>query len=574
VGRNCAVRRLDRRQRYIRPLMSHMNARLRQLKVLTDLVEQFELSSLRPTVQACAALAQEGLIDVAVLGQFKSGKSSLLNTILGESLFPVGVLPVTAVVTRVMAGPQLQIRVTHLDGSVELAEPASLSAFVTESANPGNQKQVSVVDVFVAVHHGWTGLRFVDTPGLGSVFAHNTEATHVWMPSASVALVVVSAERPFSEADRQLVTEARQTAPRVVVVLNKVDLLSDSERTEVIQFIERALRDAFGNEIPVLSFSSRVEPDRWAAQIREAVIAPVAANVIAEGERALALKLDTAGKACQGYLMVALAAAERTDSDRERLRTAIFTETVGEALIRDELALATQRVCQETRTAFEKLFFRKRAEIERRVGDRLAAELPTWQGNMAVQIAQYGAWMDNRLRDELALLTSDALPAGADLLAQAEIRFQRILAAFRDRLSQNIQRETGITVSSVSWQPNRPELTTMPVSVSNPFMTNWELLWWLLPMGLVGGLFWRHVLGLVPREVEKNLFRLVSDWSTATDAAIASLETQATSWIEAELATLNRLVQQQSEAVPVFRNALERLSAAALVDRPRHSGID
>jgi hypothetical protein len=174
----------------------------------------------------------------------------------------------------------------------------------------------------------------------------------------------------------------------------------------------------------------------------------------------------------------------------------------------------------------------------------------------------------------LALLTSDALPIGAELLAQAEIRFQRILAAFRDRLSQNIQRETGITVSSVSWQPNRPELTTMPVSVSNPFMTNWELLWWLLPMRIVGGMFRRHVLELVPREVEKNLFRLVSDWSTATDAAIANLETQATSWIEAELATLNRLVQQQSDAAPVFRNALERLSAAALVDRPRHSEMD
>lgn len=82
------------------------------------------------------------------------------------------------------------------------------------------------------------------------------------------------------------------------------------------------------------------------------------------------------------------------------------------------------------------------------------------------------------------------------------------------------------------------------------------------------------MLGLVLREVEKNLFRLVSDWSTATDSAIASLETQATSWIDAELATLNRLVQQQSDAARVFRNALERLSAVPLVDRPRHSEIN
>ena len=73
-----------------------MNARLNQLKVLTALVDQFGLSRFAP-VQASTAIAQDGLIDVAVLGRFKSGKSSLLNTVLGEPFFPVGVLPVTAV---------------------------------------------------------------------------------------------------------------------------------------------------------------------------------------------------------------------------------------------------------------------------------------------------------------------------------------------------------------------------------------------------------------------------------------------------------------------------------------------
>jgi hypothetical protein len=54
-------------------------------------------------------------------------------------------------------------------------------------------------------------------------------------------------------------------------------------------------------------------------------------------------------------------------------------------------------------------------------------------------------------------------------------------------------------------------------------MTNWELLWWLLPMRLVGGLFRRHVLKRVPWEVEKNLIRLAGDWARAVDAAVADL---------------------------------------------------
>jgi small GTP-binding protein len=537
-----------------------MNARLSQIMVLGDLTEQFGLSSLRPTIQACASLAQEGEIDIAVLGQFKSGKSSLLNTLLGQQLFPVGVLPVTAVITRVTAGRERQIRVTHIDGSAEFADPETLSTFVTETGNPHNQKQVSVVDAFIPINDRWSGLRLVDTPGLGSVYAHNTEATRVWMPSASVALVVVGAERPFSDADRQLVAEARQTAPRVVVVLNKVDLLSDAERTEVTKFIEQALRDVSVSEIPVLPFSSRVDADRWAVRLQDAVITPIAANVAAEREKALVLKLSTAVKTCQSYLTIALTAAKQTDAERERLRVAVFTETVGEALIRDELVSARQHVSKGTRAAFEKHFLEEQDEVEDRVRVTLVATLPTWEGNLAVQADLYRSWMNDRVLAELTSLSKSGITVGTELLGRAEVRFHRILTAFRSRLLENIQREMGISVSAVSWEPHRPELSAIPVAIGNPFMTNWELLWWLLPMRIVGGIFRRHILGLVHQEIEKNLFRLVNDWAAATDAAIANLQSQASSWVAEELTTLNRLIQQQPAAASKFRDALEQLT--------------
>ncbi len=76
------------------------------------MIRRFGLTSLLPSLQACESLSGgESPLDVAVLGQFKSGKSSLLNAVLGEAVFPVGALPVTAVVTRVAGGSERTVRV-------------------------------------------------------------------------------------------------------------------------------------------------------------------------------------------------------------------------------------------------------------------------------------------------------------------------------------------------------------------------------------------------------------------------------------------------------------------------------
>jgi hypothetical protein len=90
-------------------------------------------------------------------------------------------------------------------------------------------------------------------------------------------------------------------------------------------------------------------------------------------------------------------------------------------------------------------------------------------------------------------------------------------------------------------------------------MTDWGLFWWLLPMGLVGGLFRRHVLGRVPWEVEKNLIRLAGGWAGAVDAAVSDLRTQAVAWVDTELATLDRLLGQRPAEASAFREALRRL---------------
>lgn len=533
------------------------------LKSLGSVVQQFKLDSLLPALRACEALSgKDAFLDVAVLGQFKSGKSSLLNAILGDNIFPVSVLPATAVITRTVAGPNLVIRVHYLDGVTADIAPERIGEFVTEAGNPRNRRNVAVVDVFTPAMQAWSGVRLVDTPGLGSVFLHNTEVTRIWMPNVAVALVTISAERPLSDEDCRLITEARKIAGRVVVVLTKVDLLNHDELSQMTTFMDSAIRENLGIAVPVLPFSIRTEQDRWLRQFQDMVLHPVARNVEGERQAALRAKLVALAHSCRDYLLVGLQAAERADADRESLRKAVLDESVKATIVHDELRIVERRMHEGTRSAFEGLLFPRQAMVTERIVTAVKMEFPTWHGSLAEQARRTEEWMKVRLNLELTPLSQEAIPLATDLMDRAEDRLQRVVEAFRDRLRRNIQEATGLTVSPATWAVERPRVAAVPVAVSRTFMMSWEMVSWLLPMWLFGGMFRRHVIGRVPWEVEKNLTRLVGDWAEVVNAAVSNLRRQAEFWVDTELSTLDRLLARQPLEASAFQAAIVRLEEA------------
>jgi hypothetical protein len=346
----------------------------------------------------------------------------------------------------------------------------------------------------------------------------------------------------------------------VWVLLTKIDLLSETEQGEVLAFLEKTLQDKFSSAIPVLPFSTRSDVQRWTQQLEENVLRPVAGNVSQEREKALAWKLGSIALACRGYVEIGLRVAERADTERERLRAAVLNETVNSETIHDELRQAERGIRDRTRPAFERFFASQRASLASQMGAALATELPTWNGSLAQQTGRYESWIKERLVAELTPRSAAAAAEENRLITQAEERFRRIAEAFRDRLGRNIREEMGVAVSAVAWEAVRPQLARIDINTSRTFMFDWELLSWVLPMSLVGGLFQRHVLRRLSWEVEKNLTRLVGQWTDAATAAVTDLRTQAAVWVDAELATLDRLLGQKPIESSLFREALETLN--------------
>jgi GTP-binding protein EngB required for normal cell division len=200
----------------------------------------------------------ERTFNLVVAGQFKRGKSSIINGLLGERLLPVGVIPLTSVVTAIRSGTKLRGQVELLDGSVRELALAELADYVTERGNPHNAKAVR--QVVIEHPSAWlaSGVQLIDTPGIGSVYEHNTDVTRAYLPQADAVLLIASVEQPLSRAELDFLTSIREYADRIFCVLNKTDHLSREELDESVRFIEETIRPVLGAEVPIFPVSARL----------------------------------------------------------------------------------------------------------------------------------------------------------------------------------------------------------------------------------------------------------------------------------------------------------------------------
>lgn len=201
---------------------------------------------------------REQAFNLVVCGEFKRGKSTLINALLGADVLPTAVVPLTSVVTVLMQADEPRAEVV-LDGGER--QPIAIDAlpdYVTERGNPGNAKGVR--EVLVGWPAAWLagGLRLVDTPGIGSVHQHNTEVTRRCLPEADAVIVVASVEQPLGRNELDFLAEIRAHAGKVFCLLNKIDQLGDDELAESTAFVTRVLDEALGAEVPVFPVSARL----------------------------------------------------------------------------------------------------------------------------------------------------------------------------------------------------------------------------------------------------------------------------------------------------------------------------
>ena len=229
---------------------------------LAGLAQELGAEPIAEEARELAARVSEGRFYVACVGQFKRGKSTLLNALVGHPVVPTGFVPVTAVPTVIRFGDELHARVRMQDGSWLSVAMSDLKEYVTEELNPENEKAVEGAEVFVPSPLLSSGMCFVDTPGLGSVFTGNTATTQAFIPHIDAALVVVGADPPIAGEELALVETVGNQVQDLILVINKSDRTSDPERAAAVKFtreiLEKRLHRPMG-EVFEVSASERIE---------------------------------------------------------------------------------------------------------------------------------------------------------------------------------------------------------------------------------------------------------------------------------------------------------------------------
>jgi len=242
------------------------NVLQRERNLLNDLrLKLVEYKASREDVESLGQSIRQldDLFLLVIVGEFNAGKSAFINALLGERLLKEGVTPTTSQITILRHG-----------------EPAT-----TSLVEEGHTLMLFPVDLL-------SELSIVDTPGTNAVIRQHEELTTHFIPRADLVLFVTSADRPFTESERSFMAHIRDWGKKVVIILNKIDLLQDeNELNQVLDFVKENAHSLLGSTPEIFPVSSRLalraktgEPQLWQSSGFEAMESYIRDN-LDQGEK-------------------------------------------------------------------------------------------------------------------------------------------------------------------------------------------------------------------------------------------------------------------------------------------------
>ena len=226
------IGRLLRRRSFLSDREQDLRAREQELlgrlaRALEGFGPDVQPADLQRFKEATEQLA--GLFLLVIAGEFNSGKSSFINALLGERVLPEGVTPTTDRINLLRHGPEVTER--------------PLEAYLLERTHPAELLRE---------------LNVVDTPGTNAVIRRHEELTRDFIPRADLVLFVTSADRPFSESEREFLERIREWGKKIVFIVNKIDILAGpAEQAEVIAYVRDNAAALLGDAPQVFPVSAR-----------------------------------------------------------------------------------------------------------------------------------------------------------------------------------------------------------------------------------------------------------------------------------------------------------------------------
>jgi len=390
-------------ERYLRQdLRTNLESRLRRLeetgfdvgllRLIEELVTRNGMVEFRQRIDSLASRLEDNNLEVALFGRVSSGKSSLLNALLSTDVLPVGVLPITAVPTRLQYGPTLNAVVRYGGGRTETVTVEELGSLVSEQGNPGNSRNVARAMVQVPSARLKQGIVLVDTPGLGSLAKRGAAETLAYLPSCDLALLLIDAGATLNEEDIGTLRLLCEASIPAIVLLSKADLLADGDLYRITGYIHQQLQQELDLEANIHPVSSLPEQSSLLDDFFDRELLPRFNEARSLRARSAATKI--------GVLREAVMAAMEMALDQRNRRGRNFPADTHE--LEERLRLTTGEV-GELRTVLDHAFFTV-GETPDAILNQTAERALSWMGSNStsrVMAAQLSDWLQEAVRESV-----------------------------------------------------------------------------------------------------------------------------------------------------------------------------
>ncbi|MBQ9960372.1 MAG: dynamin family protein [Firmicutes bacterium] len=226
---------------------------------------------------------------VSVIGQFKRGKSALTNGILGDKILPVGIVPVTAVVTTIEYGEK-GAAVHFANGVVKETAFEDIHTYVNEQENSDNHLGVTKVAIKCPSEFLKSGLTFVDTPGVGSMHENNTEEAYNFVKESDAVIFTLSVDSPINQIEIDFLKNAKEYAAKFYFAVNKIDVIDPEDLDAYIEYCRKFISGLMEVE-DIHMFAVSAKKNIGVDELKEAILRDCASESRKILEQSSRLKL-------------------------------------------------------------------------------------------------------------------------------------------------------------------------------------------------------------------------------------------------------------------------------------------
>lgn len=221
-------------------------------KKIQNSFEEYELCRLQASqVKELAEKLEKKDVTIAVIGQFKRGKTTMVNSILGEKLLPTGIVPITAAVTRIEYAEGengRKARVYFTNGLSEEIPVEELHKYISEQENHDNERGVAEVELLTESAFLKDGLILVDTPGVGSVHENNSKSAYDFARESDGVIFMLSVDSPINQIEVDFLKSVRRYAGKFYFTVNKIDTVAEEDLQEYLDYCNALICDIMGFE--------------------------------------------------------------------------------------------------------------------------------------------------------------------------------------------------------------------------------------------------------------------------------------------------------------------------------------